>query len=154
VDRSAVVRIVGRTIEPLMERLGIPHWHIEVIYGPLTDDGERPSPGTRYVAECNASIPYDQASIRIDPEQIDDEEHLLEVLRHELFHVLVSPFNLHRNIQVATIESGSPADEQEGGLWKYCEEQAVINLERMYLGLTRVAERPKPGPNLKRKGKR
>jgi hypothetical protein len=143
-DRSGVRRIVERNIEDLLHKLGIGHWKIVVEYE-LPDDPR----GRRAACDCLPLTPYNQARIRIDPNEIDDADDLLMKLRHELFHILLSPYRVYRHVQAATIPAGSPADEQEDRLWEYCDEQAVINLERMYQGLTAG-----PAPPVARKRRR
>jgi hypothetical protein len=151
-DQSAVERIARRELESLMEVLGIPHWRITVEYELPPDEGDGRHPrGWQTTAECGLNTPYNQATIRIAPGRIDDRDHLIKVLRHELFHVLLSPYRLYRHVQAATIREGSPADEQEDRLWDYCDEQAVINLERMYRGLTAGAPQAPPVARERRK---
>jgi hypothetical protein len=151
-DQSAVERIARRELESLMEVLGISHWRITVEYELPPDEGDGRHPrGWQTTAECGLNTPYNQATIRIDPGRIDDRDHLIKELRHELFHVLLSPYRLYRHVQAATIREGSPADEQEDRLWDYCDEQAVINLERMYRGLTAGAPQAPPVARERRK---
>jgi cobalamin biosynthesis protein CbiG len=142
-DRSVVERIARRELEPLKEKLGIPHWDVMIVLEDIEDRPDTPR-GQRDIAESIPHPPYNQARIGIDPDQIEDEEHLLKVIRHELFHILLSPYRVYRHVQSATIRAGSPADEQEDRLWRYCDEQAVINLERMHRGLTAGAHQAPP----------
>jgi hypothetical protein len=44
-DRSEVKAIVEAEIDPLMDRLGIPHWRITVCFGPIDAD-RTPCPST------------------------------------------------------------------------------------------------------------
>jgi hypothetical protein len=129
-DRSAARAIVDREIEPLMRRLGIPHWHVSVVYDLRADNTSATTQ-----ALCHTLVDYNRARIEIDPDAIDDEADLLRVLRHELMHVLLSPFDLVANTLRDALDDRSRAVLQT--IQAYAQEQAVINLERMYRGLTK-----------------
>jgi hypothetical protein len=133
-DRSEVRAIVEAEIEPLLDRLGISHWRITVHFGPIEAD-HRVAAGHKVQGECLKNAPYDMATITLDPEEIHDPEHARKILRHELFHVLLAPFDVYRKFATAFIESKSSGDVQEDNLWEFASEQAVINLERMWRGL-------------------
>lgn len=142
-DRSEVKAIVDREIEPMMERLGIPHWRIVVNYDLRPREDNDYSPG---IGDCTRRIDYTQASIGLDPDGLDDEDHVLEVLRHELFHVLLSPFDLFERAAANATRSDDTATAILARIWTFVTEQGVINLERMYEGLTKhhTAKEPKP----------
>jgi hypothetical protein len=131
-DRSEAKAIVDREIESLQERLGIPHWSIVIDY-----DLRKSSEGYVTRGICEWRVDYNKASISLDPDCLDDEAELLSVLRHELFHVLLSPFTVFLNtIKPLLRDDGQKADMAEN-VWTYASEQAVINLERMFRGLTK-----------------
>jgi hypothetical protein len=145
-DRSEVKAIVDREIEPLMEMMGVPHWRIKVEY-------ERPENG-EWEAECHRIPPYNRANVRIDPDSMADADHVIRTLVHELAHVVLSPFDVYRNVMTAHDVEGSPEDKRERQLWTYAVEQAVINVERMYRGMKAGRggrAKPKPKPNRKAK---
>lgn len=131
-DRSQVKAIVERELEPLMERLGIPHWNITASYSPLSPDD-----GRRVHAEITRNSNYNSAHIDFNPEPTEDEAHLLKVLRHELFHVLLSPYDLYGRAVEALLEDDPVKQKVFDEVLTNSMEQAVINLERMYAGLTR-----------------
>jgi hypothetical protein len=131
-DRSAVKAIVDREIEPLMKRLGIPHWRIVVGYEPeSTDDPDRYCRGRNF-----RLVDYNRARVVLNPEGCDTEEEVLETLRHELEHVVISPFDVYLNAVTAAIPKDSPLAEVLESVWIHAMEQTVVNLNRMYLGLT------------------
>lgn len=121
--------IVEREIDALIVQLGIRHWHLQFNYE-LRDDAA--------LGDCSRKIDYDHAYIRLDPEGMRDEAQVLEVLRHELFHVVLSPFDLFER---AVANAGLPEAIVAvlGRIWDHSCEKAVINLERVYEGMT-----PKP----------
>jgi hypothetical protein len=130
-DRSAVKAIVDREIEPLMVRLGIPHWHVVVSYDLRADDGI-----CRVKGRCSRAMDYNKARIEFDPDECDDEDDVLKTLRHELFHVVASPFDLYMQAADQLTKEGSPEEAILRRVFDHAVEKAMINLERMFLGLT------------------
>jgi hypothetical protein len=130
-DRSAVKAIVEREIKPLAKALGLPHWHFKIEYKPPDDPN--------WQADCARQIEYNRAVITLDPSAYDEgdggEAEVIEDLRHELFHVVLSPFDLYSIAIAKHFPPDSPAARQDAYLWRYAVEQAVINLQRMWLGL-------------------
>lgn len=138
-DRSAVKAIVEREIEGLQLRLGIPHWRIVVDY-----DLRRSNEGYTTQGECGWRVDYNKASISLDPDAFDDERETLEVLRHELFHLLLSPFTVFLNTIKPLLRNDRSRSDMAENVWTYASEQAVINLERMYRGLTAPPPEDRP----------
>jgi hypothetical protein len=135
-DRSAVGAIVERELKPLQEKLGLCHWDIEVECGPIQGGGN---------GQCSRSADYDRATIELDPEQLDDEAHVLKVLRHELFHIVHSPFDLY-SCAVDNAGLGKTMDDVLDRIWRHACEKTVINLERMYNGFTDKTSEATTGP--------
>lgn len=130
-DRSAVKAIVDREIEPLMRRLGIPHWRITVSLepAPQKDSG-------RYLSgHVDRFVDYEHAHVTLNPEAFDDESDVLRVLRHELLHVVLAPIDVFVNAVEATLEGHAAAPTLQA-VWTHAMERAVGHLERMYRGLT------------------
>jgi hypothetical protein len=140
-DRSAVKKVVDGAIEPLIEKLGVPHWRIEVHYS-LRESTD----AFQVHAACTRDVNYNRAVIEFDPDQFDDEAHVLKALRHELFHVVLSPFDLFGQGVEQVVGEASPAGKVLARTWKYAVEQGVINLERMFNGLTAEPPAPVTGP--------
>lgn len=124
-DRSKVKAIVEREIGPLMGRLGIPHWKVTVSYGLRGESDD-----ATINAQCTRLVDYNRALIEFDPDALDDEAEVLRVLRHELFHILLSPFDVYTGA-VRRLDLGS-AEAVLDQVQTHATEQAVINLERMY----------------------
>lgn len=139
-DRSKVQEIVEREIESLMRRLGIPHWNVKVR---LDQIGQAPD-GWRRVGQCDLRPDYNRAIVEINPDDIDDEQHLMKVLRHELFHILLSPYTVYREIVAQYVPTGTPEDRADTRAYTHFMEQAVVNLERMFQGLTGQQDTPAP----------
>src|SRR3954447_2607620 len=89
-DRSEAKAIVEREIEALLRQLGLEHWKIAVSYDPERTDSD----GHVKHGECTRLLDYESAHISLNPESFDDQDDVLRTLRHELFHVVLSPFDL------------------------------------------------------------
>jgi hypothetical protein len=135
-DRTAVKEWVDRHIEPLMASLGIGYWRVVVQYDRVEADD--PGPGFGVAAQCWAKPQYERATIRIDPEEVDDEGHLEAILTHELLHVVASPYLSYRDIATSNIRPGSSADAAEDRAWADACERTVRNLERLVFSLRRA----------------
>lgn len=140
-DRSAVKAIVEREIERYAERLGIPHWYLKCSYD-LKEDNQ----GRQANAQCTRHIDYNQAWIEFAPDEFEDEEHVLKVLRHELYHIVLSPFDLYSSCVRRLFKDGSPELEMLERIFDHAQEKAVINLGRMYVGLTKELPMKKSNP--------
>jgi hypothetical protein len=140
-DRSAVKAIVDREIEPMMERLGVPHWQIVVSYDLRDDNGI-----CRTKGRCTRAIDYNKARIEFDPEECEDEADVLKTLRHELFHIVASPFDLYMQAADQCTKEDSPEEAILDRVFDHAVEKVMINLERMFIGLTDKSAESPPGP--------
>jgi hypothetical protein len=141
-DRSQVKKIVDEHIEGLMGRLGIPHWHIIVSYDLRSDNGI-----ARIKGRCTRTIDYNKAHIEFDPEECEDEADVLKTLRHELFHIVASPFDLYMQAADQCTEKDSPAEAILNRIFDHAVEKVMINLERMFIGLTDGPAEVPPDPD-------
>jgi hypothetical protein len=128
-DRSAVKAIVDKNIGPLMRAAGIPHWEVRVSYDgrPEDRDGEATTTG-----DCTTLLDYEQAWIQLHPSEFDDEDDILRVLQHELFHVVASPIGLLASLMRMGLEGAER--ERMDRVIRYATETTVRNLERMWWG--------------------
>lgn len=125
-DQSKVKEWVGANLERLMAQCGIPHWRVVVWYDALDEA----------TAECSPRLKYESARITIDPARIDDIEELERVLRHELFHIVHSPFHILWDAVAQTFTQEQCDIFNQ--LWSYAQEMTVKNLERMHSGYMEV----------------
>jgi hypothetical protein len=130
-DRSEVRKIVERELEPLKARLGLSHWSVTVDF-----DLREPSGDFSTRGQCNFHVDYDKATICFDPDQLDDESEVLHVLRHELFHIVVSPFSIFMNSIRPFLNTDPVKADMADSVLTHAMERAVINIERMFEGLT------------------
>jgi hypothetical protein len=139
-DRSAVKKIVDENIDGLLEKLGLPHWRIEVSYDLRADDGI-----CRTKGRCTRAIDYNKARIEFDPDECEDEADVLKTLRHELFHIVASPFDLYMQAADQCTKEDSPEEAILDRVFDHAVEKVMINLERMFIGLTGEPPETMPG---------
>jgi hypothetical protein len=128
-DASAVRAVVAKYAQPLMEKLGIPHWSIVFHYDLREANGAFAKRG-----ECIRQVRYDRATIRLDCEEFSDEQEVLKVLRHELIHVVLAPFDLFWHAAGACWADDPVKAAMMDAVWDHVVEQAVINIERVCEG--------------------
>lgn len=141
-DRSEVKAIVDRELTPLCRRLGIDHWTIKYRVEARPADGDA---GTLAKGECTRLVDYDDAFVTLNAEAFDDEAQVMKTLRHELFHIVLAPFDIFWQ----AVEQAVDAERWKilDCIWKHAVEQAVICLERMHYGLTQTTPAdPDPQP--------
>ena len=136
-DKSRVKALVEDNIERYMRLFGIPHWRVTVEYGPIDSSGACGAPA----AEMNVQPQYERALMSIDPEKIQDEEMLEAVLKHELLHILHSPFALVWDAIAEAIPDENLYKAIRSIYWN-ANEMTVRNLERMHAGHTLTTEEP------------
>jgi hypothetical protein len=123
-DRSEVKRIIEANLEPLMEAFGVPHWTIKV---DLDIEGDARG-------RCTRKLDYNQAYIEIDFDRCEDADDLLHVLRHELCHVVVSPFDLYMEAAREALRDDPSALNILDRVWDHACEKSIINLGRLWIG--------------------
>lgn len=129
-DRSAVKAIVGRELGPMCERLGLGHWAIRVSYDLRLDVDSGRVPG-----QCHRLYDYEKVTIEFDPDGLDDEAEVLRVLRHELLHLVASPFDLYGDaVEKLTLDESTK--DVLHRVWNHAQEMTVVNLERLVRNLT------------------
>jgi hypothetical protein len=129
-ETSEVREVVEREMPGLLRRLGLGRWKVRVSYA-----HRAPEDGTVQRGECTRLVDYDDACITLNPGAFDDEAGVLVTLRHELFHIVLAPFDLFMATAERLVETPSPAADVLDRIWGHAVERAVIALERMYSGL-------------------
>jgi hypothetical protein len=127
-DRSEVVAAVEKDLEKYMRIMGVPHWRIEVEYGPCPSSAD-------YEAEIERQSDYNVARIFLDPEKIEDRAALYKDIVHELAHIVLSPFDIYRGFCTAGQDNAKAWCEAEQVVWRHAVEQAVINVLRVFGGV-------------------
>lgn len=119
-DASEVKAIVDLCINDMMDALAIPHWRLDVQYGPCEH--------SNWGAQCERDINYVDATITIDPMKVNKTSDVISALRHELFHVMLAHFDLVRDCL--------PNQHAEARVWSYALESTVVVLEKMFANMT------------------
>ena len=134
-DRSAVESLVVRHLSRLSARCGLHQWEITCGYAgePAADDG------TLNRGECTRLIDYHSAHITLNPDAFTDESGVLATLRHELFHIVLAPFDLYTSA-VEGLELPTAAAELLERVRDHALERAVAGVERMWAGLSERIE--------------
>jgi hypothetical protein len=132
-DRSEVEAFVRRKLPELQRVFGLDRWTILLQFGPRDLRGP---------ADCDRDARYDLATIGFDPEKIDDPQELETFIRHELFHIVHSPFDLFWSLATASLDDADM--ERARRAWSFASEQQVLVLERLYQGLAAHFSTPPP----------
>ena len=113
---------VEANIEDLMENLGLQHWGMRVIYDRIEGD---------CTAKCSTDFKYEHACITVDYEEVENVDKLQKLFRHELLHIIHSPFSCI----YSAVERAKDISPEFDELWSVAMELTVKNLERMYYKL-------------------
>lgn len=70
--------------------LGLSNWKIDIVYERLDGSSDRCTNAT-----CVADPAYRDAIIRIDNDAITSEDHALDVLLHEMLHIVHASFHIY-----------------------------------------------------------
>jgi hypothetical protein len=129
--RSDVEPIVAEHLPRLSAALGLHHWEVTLSYENVDVDDE----GYWKRGECTRLVDYQSAHITLNPSAFLTPDDVLKTLRHELFHIILSPFDLY---QAAVDRAGinQPITDLLGRIWDHAVERSVAALERMHEGLT------------------
>ena len=117
-DKSEVQDIVSGAIEKMKDLLYLNDWQINIYYGHLGDNMN---------GKCERDISYRIADITLDPEELDSKEEVLDVLRHELLHLVIADFDLYK----AAIHHNFDDNHTFAGLYFHAAERVIGNIERM-----------------------
>jgi len=111
---------VEANLQAMVKELMLESWDITVKYSsrPDNDDG--------VLAKCKTDMDYRWAVITIYDDAILDEKELSRVLYHELFHVVLSPFDFYRNTRKAE-------NAAESRVYIFALENVVTHLERVLM---------------------
>jgi hypothetical protein len=131
VDEPAVTAIVAAHLQRLSAQCGLHQWEISVGYAssPANDDG------VLRRGECTRLVDYHSAHIELNPFAFADEAAVLVTLRHELFHIVLAPFDLYTGM-VEDIDLPEVAHGLLERARDHAVERAVAGMERLWTGLT------------------
>lgn len=116
---ESALHVMQQALPRLKKQLGLETWRIDVRVGRL-------EPFVH--GEVDLAAPYERASIIIDPGQLDDEVELLRVLRHELIHVALWPFQHFARVIGADDATGMSVAAFQA-VQEFCSERLVRAVE-------------------------
>jgi hypothetical protein len=119
--------LVESWLPDLVEVLGLGHWKITVAY-------DKP-PEANWQAACSRQVSYNVAEIELDVESYEDPAKLFFDLRHELLHVVLSPFDVYTHYVAGFGVNNPTIAAQDEFLRRYATEQAILNLEKILICL-------------------
>jgi hypothetical protein len=134
-DPCAAERVVCKRLPQLSAQLGLNQWEITVGYisEPADDDG------CLKRGDCTRLVDYQSAHISLNPDAFADEAAVLVTLRHELFHIVLAPFDLYTGA-VESIDLPNAAHDLLERVRDHAVERAVAGMERMWVGLVATVE--------------
>ncbi|MEO1522888.1 MAG: hypothetical protein AAFU78_19215 [Cyanobacteria bacterium J06633_2] len=116
---------IDNNIKDMMWATGLMAWKIRFIVEELEPRHE----GETRLGTCDSDYAYEDACITINNEGIRDEAHLEKVIRHELLHLVIAPYEslAHGYLQIVDDQHVNAFREME----RIARERTVLNLERM-----------------------
>jgi hypothetical protein len=125
-DRLIVEAIAGSNLRRLQRELGLERWEIRLAFRPAPPQGVEL---TR--ADNSRMVDYRSACIFVNTDAFGSEAEVVEAIRHELFHLVVAPFDLF----VSAVERLGLDPETMRVLDRvreYAIERSVSELERLW----------------------
>lgn len=116
-------------VENLRWVLRLTEWQIDIHWGRIRD--ESAEQGCDVLGRCKASYRYKLASIELDAESIESEDHLFEVLLHEMLHIVHASTNVIIDAVWPVLEDNETA--MVSPLFSHAHERIVWQIERMIL---------------------
>jgi len=122
-DKSKADQIIRDNFKYLKRIAAVEDWDITIQLTSLDKDD---------FGYCYPDIRYHRALIEIDHDQHTDELHLLETLRHELFHCTLASYALFDNVAMSLIGDDPTKLTALEKTREFMAEQQVYRLEKMH----------------------
>jgi len=137
---------VREGVGPLRDALCLCDWQINYEFAACGDSTAN--------GQCTFQENYRTAMIRLDTMKIDTRKECLEVLMHEMLHLILADFDVSIEACDAAVRPlGVPLTKALWSVHTHAEERAVGNLERMLLlGFGVTAEEIVDGGRYRKKG--
>lgn len=118
-DQSAVKKFVNEHTNPLLRFLGLGDWEVRQDFRHMANAS----------GKCSRNGEYRRAWVTYSPEDIQDEDELLDIMFHEFMHIVLWPFDLYRNVTTQHIDNASSAQMADNSLFHHAIEMMLSNLE-------------------------
>jgi len=119
-DSSKVEKIVNKNISKMQAALGVSDWDVIMSYY-----------GTDHAGEVRFRPGYRSAYITLDPSRLMSKGEVLNVLRHELIHLLAAELDIYRNTFMKFVSDQPRTIEAMEELYDSVVEKLVGNIERV-----------------------
>lgn len=122
--RKQLKQLLDDNLEIYKEKVGVVHWDVGIELTELPCDFE---------AEVRRQEDYRTAHIRFDPSKLckKSETYVLNILRHELIHLLLAPFDVYGSIVETFIRNYDDVKAADLRAYTHAQEQAVWNIEKL-----------------------
>ena len=120
-NKDEAKEIVDEYLETMRWKLQLQDWGININYTRIKQSGT--------IGMCRADPKYKRADIDLDYDLIENKTELLRTLRHELFHIMHSHFEVYRKAvsHLVTENEFDAIDE----IFIHAAEDCVLKLENM-----------------------
>lgn len=122
-----VRKIIQKEKDNLIKLLALEHWDIKFEYD--LDDLD-------IYGECHKQYDYKRATIRFNPKMFEERAAVVKTLRHELFHIVLAPFDLYMESIDELLIDGTDKAHILGKIWTHAHEQGVLALELIWQQMT------------------
>ena len=124
-EADALKAVNSKFVDHWKNLLSLTEWDIQFRYTKM-EDGD--------LGECSVEAPHKMATIVVDVVKHRDANHLLDTVRHELFHVFHAQFEHHRS--AATKFLAPNAVELMDELYMLGAEDVVLKMEHLMAKLS------------------
>jgi len=124
--KSQMQRLAEKEIRRLKSALGLHFWDIDLVIGRCETEGA--------VGENGLLPEYERATITIDHARIENEDELLNVVRHEMIHCLLAPMEDVLKVMHALLDDDKSSKALVDGVYDRALERTVLALERSDCG--------------------
>ncbi len=127
---SEAKMIVKKVLPWLRWAMQLQRWDIDIVWGPIEDDEGLPASHC-VQGQVFSQDQYQEATIEIDHTSIPNAKRLIEVLRHEMLHLLHADVRSGLMPQIGAAVSAKMADVLDVAC-QMAVERLVTNMERMF----------------------
>lgn len=124
--KSEASRLASKEIARLQKEMALDRWEVDLTVGRCSVEGA--------VGESTVLGEYERVNITVDHLKCDGADELLEVVRHEMIHALLHPFNDFFDQIHPYFDDEKATQKIVERLFDKAIERAVLAVERSSLG--------------------